>query len=65
MQSSCDSNLDVPRLHPPAMKILLIEDDEKVARAVSTGLEAERFAVDWVSDGCQSGGDDGKRLRRD
>ncbi len=33
------------------MKILLIEDDQKVARAVSTGLEAERFAVDWVSDG--------------
>ena len=33
------------------MRILLIEDDEKVARAVSTGLEAERFAVDWVSDG--------------
>jgi len=33
------------------MRILLIEDDEKVARAVSTGLEAEKFAVDWVSDG--------------
>jgi DNA-binding response OmpR family regulator len=33
------------------MRILLIEDDEKVARAVSTGLEAERFAVDRVSDG--------------
>ena len=33
------------------MRILLIEDDEKVARAVFTGLEAERFAVDWVSDG--------------
>jgi DNA-binding response OmpR family regulator len=33
------------------MRILLIEDDEKVARAVATGLEAERFAVDRVSDG--------------
>jgi two-component system copper resistance phosphate regulon response regulator CusR len=33
------------------MRILLIEDDEKVARAVSTGLEAERFAVDRASDG--------------
>ena len=35
------------------MRILLIEDDEKVARAVSTGLEAERFAVDRVSDGLE------------
>jgi DNA-binding response OmpR family regulator len=34
-----------------AMRILLIEDDEKVARAVSTGLQAERLAVDRVSDG--------------
>ena len=33
------------------MRILLIEDDEKVARAVSRGLEAERLAVDTVSDG--------------
>ena len=33
------------------MRILLIEDDEKVARAVSRGLEAERFAVDRVGDG--------------
>ncbi len=33
------------------MRILLIEDDEKVARAVSKGLEAERFAVDRVGDG--------------
>jgi two-component system copper resistance phosphate regulon response regulator CusR len=35
------------------MRILLIEDDEKVARAVSTGLEAERFAVDRVGDGLE------------
>ncbi len=33
------------------MRILLIEDDEKVSRAVSRGLEAERLAVDTVSDG--------------
>ena len=33
------------------MRILLIEDDEKVARAVATGLEAELFAVDRESDG--------------
>ena len=35
------------------MRILLIEDDEKVARAVSRGLEAERLAVDAVSDGLE------------
>ena len=33
------------------MRILLIEDDEKVAKAVSRGLEAERLAVDTVGDG--------------
>ena len=33
------------------MRILLIEDDEKVARAVSTGLQAENFAVDRAADG--------------
>jgi DNA-binding response OmpR family regulator len=35
------------------MRILLIEDDEKVARAVAKGLEAERFAVDRVGDGLE------------
>ena len=35
------------------MRILLIEDDEKVARAVSTGLEAEHFAVDRASNGLE------------
>jgi two-component system copper resistance phosphate regulon response regulator CusR len=35
------------------MRILLIEDDEKVARAVSTGLQAEHFAVDRASDGLE------------
>ena len=33
------------------MRILLIEDDDKVSRAVATGLEAERFAVDRVGNG--------------
>lgn len=33
------------------MRILLIEDDEKVSKAVSRGLEAEHLAVDAVSDG--------------
>jgi two-component system copper resistance phosphate regulon response regulator CusR len=35
------------------MRILLIEDDEKVARAVSTGLQAELFAVDRAGDGLE------------
>jgi len=35
------------------MRILLIEDDEKVARAVSAGLEAEHFAVDRASNGLE------------
>ena len=35
------------------MRILLIEDDDKVAKAVATGLEAERFAVDRVGDGLE------------
>ncbi len=36
------------------MRILLIEDDEKVSRAVSRGLEAEHLAVDTVSDGLEA-----------
>jgi two-component system copper resistance phosphate regulon response regulator CusR len=35
------------------MRILLIEDDEKVARAVCTGLQAEGFAVDRTGDGLE------------
>ncbi|MEO6848267.1 MAG: response regulator transcription factor [Chthoniobacterales bacterium] len=38
------------------MKILLIEDDIKVARIVSTGLTAERFSVEVAHDG-QKGAD--------
>jgi DNA-binding response OmpR family regulator len=33
------------------MRILLVEDEEKVARFISVGLKAERFAVDTVRDG--------------
>ena len=36
------------------MRILLIEDDEKVSRAVSRGLEAEQLAVDTVGDGLEA-----------
>jgi len=37
-----------------AMRILLVEDEEKVSRFVARGLTAERFAVDVALDG-QSG----------
>jgi DNA-binding response OmpR family regulator len=33
------------------MRLLLIEDEEKVARFVIRGLEAERFAVDAATNG--------------
>lgn len=33
------------------MRILLIEDEQKVSRFVTLGLKAERFAVDAASDG--------------
>ena len=33
------------------MRLLLIEDEEKVARFIVKGLTAERFAVDVVSEG--------------
>ena len=36
------------------MRILLIEDDEKVSRAVARGLEAEHLAVDAVGDGLEA-----------
>ena len=35
------------------MRILLIEDDEKVSKAVARGLEAEHMAVDTASDGVE------------
>ena len=33
------------------MRILLVEDEEKVSRFIARGLEADRFAVDAVYDG--------------
>jgi len=33
------------------MRILFVEDEEKVSRFVSRGLTAERFAVDMARDG--------------
>ena len=33
------------------MRILLVEDEEKVSRFIARGLESERFAVDVASDG--------------
>jgi DNA-binding response OmpR family regulator len=33
------------------MRILLVEDEEKVSRFIVRGLEAERLAVDAVGDG--------------
>lgn len=33
------------------MRILLVEDEEKVARFITLGLKAERFAVDGATDG--------------
>lgn len=33
------------------MRLLLVEDEEKVARFVQRGLEAERYAVDVAADG--------------
>jgi two-component system copper resistance phosphate regulon response regulator CusR len=35
------------------MRILLVEDEEKVARFVARGLKAERYAVDIAADGKQ------------
>jgi two-component system copper resistance phosphate regulon response regulator CusR len=36
------------------MRILIVEDDVYVAKYVQKGLEAEHFAVDWVSDGLEA-----------
>ena len=35
------------------MKVLLVEDDHKIARAVARGLQAEGFAVEVASDGIE------------
>ena len=36
------------------MRLLLVEDEAKVARFIQRGLEAERFAVDVATDGRQA-----------
>jgi len=33
------------------MRILLVEDDELLGKAVRTGLEQQGYAVDWLTDG--------------
>ena len=33
------------------MRLLIVEDDEKLAGALQKGLEGRGFAVDWISDG--------------
>ena len=39
------------RVDTLAMKILLIEDDAMIGKAVCSGLTQAGFAVDWVTDG--------------
>src|SRR5258708_29748913 len=33
------------------MRVLVVEDDAMIGRAVVAGLQAQGFAVDWVRDG--------------
>lgn len=33
------------------MRILLVEDDQMIAEAISLGLKNARYAVDWVNNG--------------
>ena len=33
------------------MRVLLIEDDELLGKALKAGLESQSFQVDWVRDG--------------
>ena len=33
------------------MRVLLVEDDAMIGRAVSTALRGDRYAVDWAADG--------------
>lgn len=37
------------------MRLLLVEDDAMIGRAVSRALHAEDYAVDWVRDGTSAG----------
>ena len=36
------------------MRMLVVEDDVMIGRAVMTGLKSAGFAVDWVRDGCEA-----------
>ncbi len=37
------------------MRVLVIEDDRKVASFIQTGLEQEGYAVDVLNDGAEAG----------
>lgn len=37
------------------MRILLVEDDQMIAEAISLGLKNARYAVDWVNNGRTAG----------
>ncbi len=38
-------------MHDTALRILLVEDDTMVGKAIRQGLRAGGFVVDWVTDG--------------
>src|SRR6266508_2792630 len=42
---------DLSPAHEVAVKLLLVEDDKKIAAAVARGLQAEGFTVETASDG--------------
>src|SRR5882724_7749778 len=48
------SQSDAPSCVGPLMRLLLVEDDPKLSRAVSRGLRAEGYAVDIATDGEQA-----------
>ena len=33
------------------MHLLIVEDEEKLAKALKKGLETKGYAVDWLADG--------------
>src|SRR5437588_7917534 len=51
MQHSCGLNSQRLLWQVCEMRILVVEDEEKVSRFVTRGLAAERFAVDVARDG--------------
>lgn len=44
-----------PFFFEPIMRILLVEDDQMIAEAISLGLKNARYAVDWVNNGRTAG----------